>query len=100
MPALHAALKALALAHAGHIHQLADLEVLYQHAIPRLGFVLGIVNANLFQITQRRDIRFLEMSSSRLVYPLRLDEFHQAQVNGLISVSGLRATLLLHARSR
>src|SRR5271168_2594936 len=98
MPALHAALKSLALAHAGHINQLAHLEILHQHAIPGLGFILGIVNANLFQITQRRHIRLLEMSSARLVHPLRLDEFHQAQLYRLVAIRGLRAALHHHAR--
>src|SRR5580658_5995985 len=98
MPALHAALKSLALAHAGDVHQLAHFKTFHQHAIPELHFILRIVQTNLLQITQRRHIRLLEMSSARLVHPLRLDEFHQAQLHRFVSVRSLRAPLHHHAR--
>ncbi len=47
VPALHAALKSLALADAGHVHQLADLESVDQHAVAGLGFVLRVVGSRI-----------------------------------------------------
>src|SRR6266404_5022935 len=100
VPALDAALKPLALAHAADIHELAGLEVLHQHAVANLGFVLRFLDAHFLHHFHRRDIGLFEVAGHRLVYALRLDEFHEPQLRGLVPVVLFRPALHHHARAR
>src|SRR5271156_884280 len=100
VPALHAALKTFALAHAGDVHKFADLESVHEHAIAGLGFVLRIFNADFAHVTQRRHAGLLEMPGLRLVHALRLDEFNQAELHRVVTVFIFRAPLHHHARAR
>src|SRR5439155_533019 len=100
VPALHAALKTLALAYSAHIHKLAGLEVFHQHAVADFRLVFRLFDAHFVQDLHWRDAGFLEVPSHGLVHALRLDEFHQPQLRGLVSVRLLRAALYHHARPR
>src|SRR6266851_7489864 len=100
MPALYAALKTLALADAADIDEFAGLEVLHQHTVADFRLVLRFLDAHFLQHLHRRDIGFLEVPSHGLVDALRLDEFHQAELRGFVSVRLLGAALYHHARPR
>src|ERR1700761_4826965 len=99
VPALHAALKAFALADAGNINPFADREAVHQHAVAGLRFVLRILDANLAEVAHRSHVGLLEVAGAGLVHTLRLDEFHQAELNGVVSVLIFRAALDDHARA-
>src|SRR6266404_5217456 len=100
VPAFDAALEALALAHAAYIHELAGLEILHQHAVAHLGLVLRFLDAHFLHHFHRRNIGLLEMPCHRLVHALRLDEFHETQLRGLVPVVLFRPALHHHARAR
>src|SRR6185312_5603228 len=93
VPALHAALKPFALAHATHVHVLTHLETIHQHAVAGLCLVLRILQANLAKVPHRRNASLFEMAGQRLVDPLRLDKFHEAQLDSVIAVLIHRAPL-------
>src|SRR5215469_9970910 len=99
VPALHAALKALAFADAADIHQFAGLETLHQHAVANFGFVFRFAKSHFVKHFHRRDVGLLEMPGHGLVHPLRLDEFDQAQLRRLVAVFVFRAALHHHARA-
>src|SRR5216684_2845799 len=98
VPALDAPLKALALAYAAYIHELAGFEILNQHAVAHLGLVLRFLDADFLQHFHRRNIGLFEMPRHSLVYALRLDEFHETQLCSLITVILFRPALHHHAR--
>src|SRR5229473_1988931 len=100
VPALHAALKTLALADAAPIDEFAGLEILHQHAVAHFRLVLRFLDAHFLKHLHRRDIGFLEVPGHGLVHALRLDEFHQPQLRGLVPIRLFRAALYYHARSR
>src|SRR6266568_3973582 len=95
VPALHAALKTLALAHAAHVHEFAGLEVFHQHPVAHLGLVLrfpfGLSDAHFLQHLHGRHAGLLEVPGHGLVHALRLDKFHEPQLRGLVAVFILRA---------
>src|SRR5580704_2844610 len=100
MPALYAALKSLTLADAGNVHKLADLKVIHQHAVAGLGFVLGIFDAKFAEIPKRSYAGLFEMTRSSLVHALRLDEFHQTQLHGIVAIFISSPPLNDHTRTR
>src|SRR6266851_5542105 len=100
VPALHAALKTLALADAAHIDEFAGLEILHQHAVADFRLVLRFLDAHFLQHLHGRDIGFLEVPGHGLVDALRLDEFHEAELRGFVSIRLFRAALHHHARPR
>src|SRR5262249_6167841 len=93
VPALHAAGKALALAHAAHIDKFAGFEILNQHAVADFRLVFRIRETNFAQHPNRSDTRLLEVACQRLVHTLRLDKLHKAQLDSLVTVSFTRAPL-------
>src|SRR5579859_3823395 len=100
VPALHAPGKAFAFGHTADIHQLAGLEILYQHTVAYFRFVFRFLDAHFLQHFHRRHAGFFEMSGHGFVHPLRLDEFHQTQLRGFVAVLVRRPALHHHARSR
>src|SRR5690348_8177564 len=100
VPALHTALKTFALAHAAHIDVFAYLKAIHQNAVARLSLVLRILQANLAEVPHRRDARLFEMARQRLVDPLRLNEFHEAQLDGIVAIFVHCAPLHHHAWAR
>src|SRR5260370_40385652 len=60
VPALDAALKSFALAHAGDVHQFARRKTVHQHAVSHFRFVIRLFQPNLPQHAHVRDIRSLE----------------------------------------
>src|SRR6516225_3894780 len=99
VPALHAACEAATLADAGDVNQLAGLEVLDQHAVANLGFILRFGDAHFLQNLDRSHVRLLEVACHRLVYALRLHEFDQAQLRSVVAVLFLGAALNYNARA-
>src|SRR5580658_6489583 len=99
VPALHAALKALALADAGDVHVFADLETVDQHAIADLRLVFRVLNAHFADVAHRGHARLLVMSGLGLVHALRLHKFNQAQLHRVVAVLVFRAALHHHARA-
>src|SRR5208337_2162206 len=95
----YAARETPAFAHAGNIHELTRLEALDQHAIANLGFILGFGDAHFLQNLDRGHVGLLEVPGHRLVHALRLDEFHQAELRGVVAVLFLRAALHHNARA-
>src|SRR5207244_11201473 len=75
VPALHAALKSLAFADAAHIHELAGLEVLHQHAVTDFGLVLRFLAAHSLQHLHTRDTGLLEAPGPALADAPRVAEF-------------------------
>src|SRR5215472_5531003 len=100
VPALHAALKALALADAADIHQFAGFEAFHQHAVADFGFVFRFAKAHFVKHFHRRNVGFLEVPRHSLIYALRLDEFDQTKLRGFIAVLVFRAALHHYTRSR
>src|SRR5438309_2306122 len=100
VPALHAALKTLTLAHAAHVHEFASLEVLHEHPVADLRLVLRFLDAHFVQHLHGRNAGLLEVPSHGLVHALRFDEFYEPQLRGLVSVRLLRAALYHYARPR
>src|SRR5713101_4464048 len=100
VPALHAALKSLALADAAHIDEFAGLEILHLHAVADFRLVLRFLDAHFLQHFHGRDIGFLEVPGHGLIDALRLDEFHEAELRGVVPIRLFRAALYHHARSR
>ena len=100
VPALHAAGKSAALADAGDIHQFAVCEVFHQHAIANLGFVFRFLEAHFLQDLHRSHVGLLEVPGHGLVDALRLDEFHEAELRGVVAVFCLGAALNHNARTR
>src|SRR6185437_7571999 len=99
VPALHAALKSFALADAAYIHVLANFESVDQDAVARLRFVLRILELHFTEIAHRRDARLLEVARQGLGHALRLDEFDQAKLHGVVAVLVLRPALHNYARA-
>src|SRR5271169_5420464 len=62
VPAFHTALKSLAFADAGNVHELADFEVIHQDAVAGLGFILRIVDSEFSDVSQRRHASLLEVA--------------------------------------
>src|SRR5271165_1475691 len=100
VPALHAARETAALADTADIDQLAGFEILHQHAIADLRLVLRFPDANLLENLHRRNVGLLEVPGHGLVHTLRLDEFHQAELRGVVAVLLFRAPLDYHAGTR
>src|SRR6267378_715220 len=100
MPALYAALKTLALADAADINEFAGLKILHQHAVADFRLVLRFLDAHFLQHLHGRDVGLLEVPGHGLVDALRLDEFHEPQLRGLVAVGLLRPALYHHARPR
>src|SRR6266566_1303598 len=100
VPAFHAALEAAAFAHAADIDELAGLKAVHQHAVANLGLVARFLDAHFTEQFHRRDARAFVMARHSLVHALRLDEFDEAQLHGVIAVFAFRAALDDHARSR
>src|ERR1700675_530637 len=100
VPALYAASEAFTLADAADVHHLASLEVFGQHSVANLGFVLRFLQANFAENFHGRRAGFLEMPGHGFVDPLRLHEFHQAQLRGFVAVVRSSAALHHHTWAR
>ena len=100
MPALDATSKAFAFAHTGNIDQFSGFEVLYQHAVADFRFVLGLGNAHFLEHFHRRDIGLFEVAGHGFVDALRLDEFHETQLRGVVAVLVLGTALDNDTRPR
>src|SRR5882724_9969522 len=98
VPALHAALKTLALAHAAYVDELAGLETLHQHAIADFRLVLRFLEAHFLQHLHRRDAGLLEVPGHGLVHAARLHEFHEAELRGFVAIRLLGPALHNNAR--
>src|SRR6516225_7134325 len=93
MPALHATLKAFALADPADIHILADLETVDQNAIAGLGLLFRILEPHFAEVSHRRDASLFEVAAQRLGNPLRLNEFHKTQLHRFVPVFVFPTTL-------
>src|SRR3954452_15609614 len=80
---LDGALEALALGHAGHLHDLADLEGLHRHAVA--DHELPRLVAELAQRAHRRGVDLPEMAQQRLVERL-LARGAEPELHGLVAV--------------
>src|SRR5215472_5306414 len=100
VPALDAAGKAAALADAGDVNQFAGLKAFHQHTVADFGFVLRFLDADFLQDFHRSHVGFLEVAGKGLVDALWLDEFHEAELRGVIAVLFLGAALHDNAGTR
>src|SRR6266403_81227 len=100
VPALHAAGKAFALAHAADIHQFAGFEIFHQYAVADFGFIFRFVDADFLQHFHGRRAGFFEVPGHSFVDALRLDEFHQAELRGFVAVLIHSAALYHHTWPR
>src|ERR1700686_3115001 len=86
MPALHAARKAATLPDTGDVDELASLEIFHQPAVADFRFVFRFRDANFLHDFHRSHVSLFEVAGHCLVDALRLDEFDEAELRGVVAV--------------
>src|SRR5207302_6852567 len=100
MPALDAALKSLALTHAGNVHEFARRKAVHEHAVADFGVIARLFQTDLAQHAHRREVGLFEMAGHGLRDALWLHEFDQTQLHRVVAVGLLTAALHDDTRSR
>ena len=86
VPALHASGKTFAFADSADVHEFAGLKTVHEHAVANFRLVFRFPKTNFPHNLQRGDIRLLKVSGQRFCYPLRLDEFNEAQLRCVVAI--------------
>src|SRR5262245_13219305 len=92
MMSLHKAGKATALAGSHDMYQFVLSKNIDHHLVAGIRSFFAL-NGNLTRESRGSDIRFFEVTGHRLADALWLDEFHEAQLHGIVAVLLLRPLL-------
>src|ERR1035438_5583970 len=100
VPTLDPTCKATALTDAGNVDEFTGCKVFDQHTVANFCFILRFLDANFLQNLHGCYVGFFEMSGHGFVDALRLDEFDEAKLRGVVAVFCFGAALHYNAGTR